>query len=1253
MTSSSIHLCIVAVGASAIRATEKVVHTWNAGQWPQRCILTTHYVGSDTFSEQQWPRIFRTIAESNFLLLDTMGVSQEFSDALAEGLAEYRGHIVVVNATSVGVRSLTRLGSFSLGMLRRMGKATPDQRNEQTTDVNRMMQLAGWMEKLGKTLPVGPLRDMRNFFWICRYWFYGTVHNIENMLYLIGREYFGGSDFPVPEPPAVFDDCAIMDPESGRVFKTTRAFFTAFPPDPAKPNVALLFRTKSYPLDTHPVTSTLVHRLRQVFNVIPIGLDSIVARDFKKLRALLAPRGTPCIDVLINTEPFRLGQGPVGGDALAGEAFLRELNVPVLHPFLLNKRSRAQWQQDEKGTDVGEFLISIFLPELDGCIETYPVAAVGTPEDQTPELSPLIDRIERLTKRSAAWSRLRRKQNSEKKIALVIYNYPPGEAHLGTSAFLDTFASLAAILQKLSAAGYTTHPLTAADLRQTLLTCSRTSSQTGYTPMGSAHQTIDAKSYHHLTKDIWGMESVEKTWGSFPGTIMSSRDRVQIPGILNGNVFIGIQPARIAQDTASARYHDKHLPPHHQYIAFYRWIEREFQADAIVHIGTHGTLEFLPGKEKALSASCFPDALLGTLPHIYIYYSGNPSEAMSAKRRSHAVLIGHLPPPFRQGDLYEELQELQLLLDEHEEAKNLNPDRCAAIYEDMQAKVEMLGWEWRGCDDLHRKLSDMKAALIPSRLHTLGSGFSDDEIATYLAAYFRTSCPEGNVLYRMLAQKEHADWDTILAEPHRHPELCSRLESHARQWIFENVLSKTSSAGSQPHLPPELHTLVERARQSAEALRHNPELDELLRALEGEFIPPGLAGDMFRTPEILPSGRNLVQFDPRLVPSPSALRQGARIAEQTITRYRNAQGTYPRSVAVVLWGLETSQTQGETVGQILSYLGVRVIKKSGNWESVVELIPLGELGRPRIDVTVQICGFFRDMFPNTLALLQNAFTLAGFAEEPDEMNFVRANARQLFATLQHQGIENAAAREFSLARIFGPAPSEYGTSLEKIVKQQTWQNEADLVSAYIQSLQYVYTPHHYGRELEGLLAANLSRVEVVSQVRSSRDYEITDLDHYYEFFGGLARSVEAASGKKAMMLISDTHEGSAQTEDIHDAISRGIYTRLMNPVWLDGMLKHCHHGGQEIAKRMENLIGLAATTGAVDHTTFDRISGRLVFDDIMRNRIRENNPYALLDIIRRLWEAHRRGYWSPDAQTLDRLKQLYLEAESHLEEIQL
>ncbi|MBN2107890.1 MAG: cobaltochelatase subunit CobN, partial [Deltaproteobacteria bacterium] len=381
------NICIVAVGASALIETESIVGTWKTGTRAGLVALTTHYVGSDTLSQDDWPGIFRSIFASDFVLLDTMGVPAAFDEALTEGLAGYKGQLAVVNATSLAVRSMTRLGRFSLSMMKSMG------RKDKPFDAGRMMKMVDRLERLGRALPVGPLRDMRNFFWISRYWLAGGRGNLENMLLLIGREYFGCKKLPKPAAPVAVADCSILDPAGGRIFKSIAEFHRAYPPAADKPGLGLLFRSRPYPLNTHPVMARVMASLSRHFNVLPVALDSTVGRDFNKLRNLLAPPGRPAIDVLVNPESFRLAQGPLGGDAAAGERFLRALDVPVLHPFFLTKRTREQWLSDARGAGTGEFLISIFLPELDGCLDMYPIGAVATLQHMTPQLGPIEDRI--------------------------------------------------------------------------------------------------------------------------------------------------------------------------------------------------------------------------------------------------------------------------------------------------------------------------------------------------------------------------------------------------------------------------------------------------------------------------------------------------------------------------------------------------------------------------------------------------------------------------------------------------------------------------------------------------------------------------------------------------------------------------------------------------------------------------------------------------------------------------------------------
>ena len=1244
----SSRICFIAVGSAGLNQVRKLIRKWQQGPWRDRLQVSLHYVGDDYLDPRDWSAALDAIEGNDIVFLDTMGAPKDFSDALYDRMVRFTGHVVVLNTDRMNIRSLTRLGHFSMGMMSRMGKGRRAQ-GDKPSSPRGMVRMVRMMERIGQALPVGPLRDMRNFFWLVNCWQLTTERNVENMLYLVGREYLGYKDFPRAQPPITIDGLLLMEPNSMAVYDTVDDLWHAHPRDASKPTIGLLYNSSTYPVTTHPATASLLERLRVSFNVLPMATFRVEAETLAQFASLVYGDGRPRIDLLLNLLAFRLGQGPMGGDALSTVQFLEKLDVPVLHPFFLSKRTFDEWRGNLEGLGTGEFLLHFFLPELDGSIEMTPVGAVDPSGKGFAEIDVIDERADKLIRRATRWVALRQKTNREKRVAILFYDYPPGEAKAGSSAFLDVFSSLAALLARLAREGYQVKPMGAEELREAFVQEGRLNIPDWHSGgEGLRGIEIDAAAYRRLTSDWAGLSDTVAQWGGYPGKVMDRGDCVILPGIVNGNVFLGVQPARgrgeHAQDSAS--YHDKGLAPHHQYLAFYRWLAAEFGADACIHVGTHGTLEFLPGKEKAMSGDCAPDYLIGEMPHLYLYYLGNPSEAMIAKRRTHAVMISHMPPPFVSSGLYGDLLALDALLAEYHEAADLDPDRVAEILTDIHAQVDALGWCDESVEEVEETLHAMRRALIPGRLHTIGQGFSPQEAGDFLVQWLRDTPSADGSLYEHLCRDKGWDWAAIQASPQRYAAELEDLDHAARTWVEKHVLEQ-APLGMGPAPDPLRRTAIELYRNLQTPL----ELDTLCRALEGRYVPAGLSGDLFRSSEVLPSGRNMYQFDPRRVPSPSAMRRGAVIAQNTLEQYLAAHGEYPRSVAVILWGLETAQTQGETVGQILAYLGIQVAPNSTPWDTKLLLIPMETLGRPRVDVTVQICGFFRDMFPNLLTLLQDAFEMACGLEDEPEPNYVQANARHMRQALMEQGMDEGDADELSLARIFGPSAAEYGTGVTGLVESQTWHGEADLVASYVASLNHVYTKRRYGEAVRGLFEQNVQRVQLVSQVRSSRDYEMTDLDHYYEFYGGLSKTVEQVSGRKAVLLVSDTHEGRVRTERVQKAVQRGARTRLLNPRWLDGMLAHGHHGGQQLANRMENLVGLAATTGEVDSALFDEANERLVLDETMRRRIQENNPYALLEMVERLLEAEARGYWEADPDKLEQLKRVYLQIEGDLEGI--
>lgn len=1210
--------------------------------WRERLRLRLHYIGRDALRPTDWALVLESIQGADMLLLDLMGAPRDLSSALTQRLTGFPGHIVVLNGDSMATRALTRLGGFSMA-----GMAKESQSGEPPS-LDAIQRMTAMMEKIGSLLPVGKLRDMRNYLWLVKYWQFADPENCEQMLRLLARDYLGFGDLPKPEPPRTLDQVAIFDPVARRIFADLRQYHAAFPPDPTRPTVALLLRNTTYPVNLFPVAGQLIERLRSVCNVVPVALSRAVGNDLERLRAILAPDGRPQVDLIINLLAFRLGQGPMGGDPEGALALLRTLDAPVLHPFVLTKRTVAEWQADDQGAQVGEFLISIFLPELDGCIETFPIGAMQANGQGFEELTLIDERVARLIGRVQRWTALRRKPNAEKRVAIITYDYPPGEGNVGCGAFLDSFASLAAILQRLADEGYTVTPWSATELKERFISDAQINSPQWKRVERPDHDIIvQSATYHALTRTCPQWDSIRAFWGEAPGQIMREGEGLRIPGVRNGNIFLSVQPARGTGEQRIQQYHDTRLPPHHQYVAFYRWLEEVFCADVIVHLGTHGTLEFLPGKEKAVSGACFPDYLIGNVPHLYIYYSGNPTEAMIAKRRAHATIISHLPPPFVRSELYGDLAEVRALLNDYAQAGSLNPDQQASILNDIVERMRRLGWTWEGIEALEQTLYEHESSLIPGRMHCFGQRYTDEEAREFLVQTLRTADGERPSLFEVLCRDLRLPWKTIQETPERHADVLARLEAMARNWVQVHVLDERPLA----HRDPAWQTLHAAACAIRDGLRQCDELGGLMHALSGGYLPAGIGGDLFRSPEILPTGRNLVQFDPRRVPTAAALERGAAIAEATLDHYRQTHGAYPRRTAVILWGLETAKTQGETVGQILAYLGVRLVRR-GVWETRLEVVPLAELKRPRVDVTIQMCGFFRDMFPNLIELLHEAVALVAAQDEDDAYNPVRAHTRHLYDKLRAQGLSHDDADDLATARLFGPQNTLYGAGVDHLIKSQAWQSPVELAACYVDSLRYVYTRQRYGEAKPDLLTAQLSRVELISQVRSSRDYEMTDLDHYYEFYGGLVCSVRTTAGRQAHLMVADTTEGRVRAEPLQRAIQRGLRTRLLNPRWLDAMLAHDYHGAQQIAKRLEHMVGLAATTEAVDPALFEAANRCLIADETLRKRIEQNNPYALLESVDRLLEAHNRGYWQPGDEDLARLHALRSQLEDRLEGVQ-
>ncbi len=1186
-------------------------------------------------------KLSEDISNSDIVFVDLMGASPNVISFVYQGLELCKGEIIPYGNSG---RDYLRLGKFTSSGMK-------NKSSDKKMDMSKMKKMQDMAEKMGKVVP-GKMKDMRNYSLICKYFKVSDYENLKNMMYLLLRDYGGYTNLPEPEEPTELEPIALCNPDGLYYYEDYKELYEKENFSEDKPSIALLFYGHSYPTDTSKSINYIKNELKDFANIIPIAVSNTFGDEKNKLNELLLEKIPVKLDLILNFMSFRLGAGPMGGDAEKAIDLLKELNVPYMHPFFLSRITEDEWLESIEGTRSSDVMISIMLPELDGAIEIMPIGSVKKPEYnedyqvEINELEVIEERVERLKEKCKKYINLRYKENKEKKVAIICYNYPPGESNLFGGAFLDTFESVGQINKRLKEEGYLLDGLTSEDLKEKF-TIGKLVNSPKYGDYSDEFIRYNHRTYR---KDIRGLKDYEDLigkWGQSPGEIMSEGEDFLIPGVIDKNIFIGLQPSRGVHEDDDFTYHDKSLPPHHQYIAYYKWLEEEFKADMIIHVGTHGTLEFLKGKESGMSGHCYPDMLLGNIPHMYLYYVGNPSEATIAKRRSAANIVSYQPPVFTPGDLYGEYSQLMTLIDNYRQSTQISPQTSKEILKDILELSEKLNLG-DDLDLIESELYRMKESLIPEGLHVLGKGYNDSESIEYAKGIIKYSLSREKSIRSILAYSEGYDLEDLEEKQDiKTLEYINKLSDEVFDYYVEN--NNFNKFNFNKDVIEDLKKSITFAINYAKSSMGNKELDGIIRVLNGEYNPAKMAGDIYRNPQILPTGYNLYQFDPRLIPTDAAYRRGTIIANNTIKAYLEEEGKYPTSTAVILWGIETSRTQGESLSQILSYLGIRVVNSGKNWNPKYEIIPLEELKRPRIDVTINICGFFRDMFPNLIMNLADILDELFEADEPLEYNYFKANSIAIYDDLINKGYPEEEARELCVSRIFGPKEGSYGTGITDIIDTKNWDEEEELATVFLDNLQHVYSRNYRGKKIDNLYKDNLKSVEIVSQIRSSHEYEITDLDHYYEFFGGLSKSVEMVRGKKAKMYITDVTTDRIVSESVEKSIGRGIRTRVLNPKWIDGLLKHDKHGAQEISDRFSNVMGLAATTNSVEQWVFNDMHTKYVEDEDIRDRLIENNEYAYMDILEQMMEYFQRGYWDASKEQIEEIKNIYLELENNIE----
>jgi len=1150
--------------------------------------------------------IEKEIDSSDIILVDIRGdirVGRE----LPRMLENKDKTVVVLVAGGQHIFALTKMGKFR-------GEKIFKPEREKEFNIHTYIKAKKFSEltkKLGKFIPVGMLKDMKNWILAQEYYNESDAENLKNLILFLLKNYAGVKEIKKVPPPKPRPPYGLYMPKLG-ICEDLEEYKRKMRFDSSKPTVGVLLYAQMHFDDTKPIADALYEYLKNDVNLIFVF--SKVEYNIEAINKYLRD-----IDLFLNCQYFRIHGGPYGGEPDPTYNFLQKVDVPLLIGLRTYETEIEKWSKSKEGINPLEIVLGITLPELDGAIE--PILVAGLQSFSDPDLGKvkqvkiLEDRIGKLGNRIKNWLSLRNKPNSEKRIAIITYNYPPGEDNLASAGYLDVFESMKIFLEKLKERGYDVH-VPKESLKDLFLSSGMVNSPNYIQKAGMKIPTHKYTSWFKTLPDAVQKEVV-KYWGEPPGDIMVDKDYILIPGIILGNIFLGVQPSRGVHEDPDKAYHDKDLPPHHQYLAYYLFLQKEFRADAIVHFGMHGTLEFMKGKEVALSSECFPDILIGDIPHIYYYWIGNTSESTIAKRRSYAICISHASPPMKTSGLYEKYIILEDLLNQYEENKD---EKTLEMIKDI-AKELHLPLEPQ---ELRRELYKMKRRLIPHGLHVMDRKPSKEELIDYLLGVLRIDREYPSIL-KLLARKEGFDWEEV-----KDTKIADEIETKAKETIREML------DGKEPEwLPKEYGTLV---RSIVENIQKSKESESLLRALEGKYIFPARGGDPIRDPEVYPSGRAMYAFDPRLIPTVAAEARGRKAADLLINSYLKKYGRYPESVGIVLWGFETMKTGGDTIATILSLLGVRIKHKKNPWFKELEVIPLEELGRPRIDVMITICGIFRDTFRTHIDLINRAIEMVAKLDEPLERNFIRKHYLQNEKEL----------KDFALARIFGPSPTEYATSMRTLVESSSWKDEKDLVKSYDDSMSYAYFKGRIERN-EQAFSSILKTIDLVTQERDNTEYEVTDLDHYYEFLGGLSRTVQDKKGEKAEVLVVDSTEEDVTVEDLKMAIERATRTRTLNPRWIDGMLKHDFHGAKKIKDRVEYLLGFAATTGKVENWIFDEVADRLIFDEEMRKRLQLNNPYATMRIAELLVEAERRGYWKTEKEKLEKLQDIILSMEGKVE----
>jgi cobaltochelatase CobN len=1136
---------------------------------------------------------------------------------------------------------------------------------------------------------------------------FGGVENYTNLLrFLADHLLAGGFGFVSP----------IEQPRHGVYRSTAKA--------PGLPTIGVLFyRSHLLSGNTRFVDALLDEIAAQGANAV-----AVYAYSLKEPEVLEYFAGG--VDTIIATTSFAMGQVNADGPTQAGWSVtaLERLGVPVLQAVTVGS-GYAQWEASPRGLSPIETAMNVALPEFDGRIITVPIsfkeqlATAGKFEGTAVEYVPRADRVRRVVSLAMRMTRLRRLPNAQKRIAVVLTNYTAKASRIGNAVGLDTPASVMRLLHTMSEAGYDVGDplLLPADgdalLAELIDRCSYDVEVLTEHQLAHAAARVPEAQYADWFGDLPELNRTQMTtrWGPPPGESYVHAGNIALAGLQFGNVFVAIQPPRGYGMDPSLIYHQPDLPPTHSYHALYRWIRDGFNADAVVHVGKHGTLEWLPGKSVGLSETCYPDQLLGDLPLIYPFIINDPGEGAQAKRRAHAVIVDHLTPPMTTADTYGKLDELARLVDEYYQVEALDPAKLpmlqkqiwelvldAKLDADINLMIQRLNqqgdhthdWDPQVTEDgtpvtlaemrskdfahlienLDGYLCELGSALIRGGLHTLGEHQTGERLRDVVLAMVRVPNLDVPSLRSGVASAFGLSLDTLLDDLGRRvsaPFLALRTSraiatsSDALEAIDvvctdlvervvlthgapDEALGREPSEGLLRTLRFIREELLPKLQTSAD-----DEIRNILRALDGGYVPAGPSGAPTRgMAHVLPTGRNFYAIDPRSMPSQSAWRVGQQLATALVDKHVQDTGTYPRRVGLSIWGTSAMRTHGDDIAQVFALLGVRPVWQAESQRLIgVEVMPLAELGRPRVDVVCRISGFFRDAFAHIPGILDDAVRQVIRLDEPPDQNPVRAAYLAERRRLQDDGVDLEAAERKAGYRVFGSKPGTYGAGILPLIDEGNWQTGADFASAYINWGGYAYTADEYGVDARPEFESALARVEVAAKNQDNREHDIFDSDDYLQFHGGMIATIRSLTGSAPRRYFGDSADPArARVRDLKEEALRVFRTRVVNPKWIARIQEHGYKGALELAATVDYLFGYDATADVLDDWMYEEVTRAYVLDASVQQFLERSNPWALKDMSARLLEAVQRGLWAKPSQELrDALERAYLDADAALE----